>query len=459
MSHPDHNDKQGRAMPGPRAAELLARDTAFISPSYTRDYPLVIARGRGSEVWDVDGNRFIDFTTGIAVNATGHSHPEVVRAIKEQADQFLHMSGTDFYYEAQIALAEKLCALAPFSEPAQVFFGNSGAEAIEACLKLARYATGRPQFIGFLSSFHGRTMGALGVTGSKYVQRMGFFPVMDGVTHVPYANPFRPLLNMEGFTDYGERVVDYIENTIFKTIVPANEVAGVVVEPIQGEGGYVVPTPGFFPALRAMCDRHGILLIVDEVQAGVGRTGKWWGIQHFGVEPDIVAIAKGIASGMPLGVMMARKRLMTWKPGAHASTFGGNPVSCAAALATLRVIEEEGMMDNATRMGERIMDRLCALQARYPFIGDVRGKGLMIGADFVIDPASRKPDAETRDAVVHAAFAEGLLVLGAGPSAIRFIPALNVPGAIVDEAMDILERVIARVAQERFPNLAPAPAH
>lgn len=450
MNHANEHPR----IPGPKASALLERDAAFVSPSYTRGYPFVMARGRGAEVWDIDGNRFIDFTTGIAVTSTGHAHPAVVEAIKAQAEKFLHMSGTDFYYEVQVDLAEKLSQIAPFGGAgALAFFGNSGAEAIEASIKLARYKTGRARFIAFLSSFHGRTLGALGLTSSKYVQRKGFFPVLDGVTHVPYANPFRPILSMEGFSDYGERVVDYIENTIFKTIAPAEEVAGIVVEPIQGEGGYVVPTPGFFPALRALCDRHGILLIVDEVQTGVGRTGKWWGVEHFGVQPDIVAIAKGIASGMPLGVMLARKEVMNWGPGAHASTFGGNPVSCAAALATLRVIEEEKLLDNATAMGAVIMERLGALKDRYPFIGDVRGRGLMIGVDFVTDRESRKPDTQTRDALVDFAFDEGLLLLGAGASAIRVIPPLNVNRATIDEAMELFERALTRVVREYHPHL------
>ncbi len=317
-----------QVLPGPKAQALIERDARVISPSYTRGYPLVMERGDGCRVWDVDGNEFLDFTTGIAVTATGHAHPAVVKAIQEQAAKFLHMSGTDFYYPAQIEMAERLASVAPFSGDAMVFFGNSGAEAIEAAAKLARYYTGRPRFIAFLRGFHGRTMGALSFTASKYVQRQEFFPLVPGVTHVPYPDAYRPILNPDGFDDYGERVVDYIENVLFQTAVPAKEVAGILVEPIQGEGGYVVPPDGFFPALRRLCDKYGILLIADEVQTGMGRTGKWWAIEHWGVEPDIVCSAKGIASGMPLGAIIARREIMSaWAPGAHASTFGGNPVS------------------------------------------------------------------------------------------------------------------------------------
>jgi 4-aminobutyrate aminotransferase len=440
---------------GPKARAIIARDQAVVSPSYTRTHPLVMARGRGAEVWDADGKRFLDFTTGIAVTATGHAHPLVVQAIKDQAEKFLHMSGTDFYYEVQVELAEKLSSIAPFNDEALVFFANSGTEAIEAALKLARYHTGRPRMIGFLSSFHGRTMGALGLTGSKNVQRRGFFPLGEGVVHVPYADAFRPVLAMNDFTDYGERVVDYIEHTIFRTIAPADEVAGILVEPIQGEGGYVVPTPGFFPALRDLCDRYGILLIVDEVQSGIGRTGKWWGVEHFGIEPDIVACAKGIASGMPLGAMLAKKHVMSWEPGAHASTFGGNPVCCAAALATLKLLED-GLIDNAAVMGDYLMTRLRDLQTRHPLIGDVRGRGLMIGVDLVTDPHSHKPNKAAREAVVDECFARDLLLLGAGQSSIRIIPPLNITHDLCDEMLTKFEAALAAVEPLHFvqPELA-----
>ncbi|MCL4239666.1 MAG: aminotransferase class III-fold pyridoxal phosphate-dependent enzyme, partial [Anaerolineae bacterium] len=297
-------------LPGPKAKALIERDAAVVSPSYTRGYPFVIARGEGSWVWDVDGERYLDFTTGIAVTTTGHAHPQVVRAIQEQAAKFIHMSGTDFYYSPQIELAERLASIAPFDDEAMIFFGNSGAEAIEAAIKLARFYTGRQLFIGFLRGFHGRTLGALSFTASKYVQRQGFSPLVSGVTHVPYPDPYHPLLHDDGFADQGEAVLDYLENTLFKTLVPPDEVAGILVEPIQGEGGYVVPPNGFLQGIRELCDRYGILYIVDEVQTGIGRTGKWWGVNHWNVQPDVVCSAKGIASGMPLSATIARKEIM-----------------------------------------------------------------------------------------------------------------------------------------------------
>ncbi|RPI92088.1 MAG: aminotransferase class III-fold pyridoxal phosphate-dependent enzyme, partial [Chloroflexi bacterium] len=325
---------QTRLLPGPNARAMIERDGKVISPSYTRGYPLVIERGEGTTVWDVDGNQYIDFTTGIAVNATGHAHPNVVKAIQEQAEKFIHMSGTDFYYRTQIELAERLASVAPFDTDAMIFFGNSGAEAIEAAVKLARYYTGRTQFIAFLHAFHGRTLGSLSFTASKVIQREGFFPLIPGITHVPYPDPYHPILNEAGFADQGEAVLHYIEHEIFQTKVPASEVAAVLVEPIQGEGGYVVPPDNFLPGLRDLCHRYGILLIADEIQTGMGRTGKWWGVNHWDVQPDIIAVAKGIASGMPLGAIIARRDIMTdWGPGAHASTFGGNPISCAAGIA------------------------------------------------------------------------------------------------------------------------------
>jgi 4-aminobutyrate aminotransferase len=437
-----------KVLPGPRAKELIARDAAVISPSYTRGYPLVMARGKGARVWDVDGNEFIDFTTGIAVTATGHAHPAVVQAIKDQADKFIHMSGTDFYYEPQIEMAERLASIAPFGgDDAMVFFCNSGAEAIEAAAKLARYYTERGRFIAFLRGFHGRTMGALSFTASKYIQREDFFPLVPGITHVPYPNTYRPVINPDGYADYGERIVDYIEKEIFQTIVPAKEVAGILVEPIQGEGGYVVPPDGFLPALRRLCDKYGILLIVDEVQTGMGRTGKWWAVNHWDVQPDIVCSAKGIASGMPLGAIIARKNIMkTWAPGAHASTFGGNPVSCAAGIATFDLLKN-GLIDNAAKMGEYMMGRLREIQERHPSIGQVRGKGLMIGVEFVKDRETREYAADLRNAIVDCAFEESLLILGCGTSTIRLIPPLNVDRETIDEALVRFEHAITRAEE------------
>jgi 4-aminobutyrate aminotransferase len=350
------------------------------------------------------------------------------------------MSGTDFYYPPQIELAEYLDRIAPMTDVVRAFFTNSGAESIEAAIKLALYATDRHYFIAFYGGFHGRTMGALAFTASKPVQRQCFLPAMPPVAHVPYPDPYRPVLS-DLHADQGLAVIRYIEDYVFARKLCPSEVAGIVVEPIQGEGGYIVPPPSFFPALRELCDRHGILLIVDEVQSGMGRTGKWFGIEHEGVEPDIVAVAKGIASGMPLGAMIARKKLMTWPAGTHASTFGGNPVSCAAALVTLRLLED-GMMDNAATIGAYLMERLRDMQTRHPAIGDVRGRGLMVGIEIVKDQQARVRAPELRGAIVNLAFERGLLLLGAGPNSIRFVPPLNVSREHVDEALGIFERVL-----------------
>lgn len=434
--------------PGPIAKALIERDARVISPSYTRGYPFVMDHGQGTLVWDVDGNRYIDFTTGIAVTATGHAHPKVVEAIQRQAEKFIHMSGTDFYYRPQIELAERLASVAPFSDDAMVFFSNSGAEAIEAAVKLARYYTGRARFIAFLHAFHGRTLGALSFTASKYVQRQGFFPLIPGITHVPYPDPYHPVLDQTGVADQGEAVLRYIEEEILRTIDPPNEIAAVLVEAIQGEGGYVVPPDSFLPGLRRLCDRHGMLLIIDEVQSGMGRTGKWWGINHWGVEPDIIATAKGIASGMPLGATIARREIMQdWQPGAHASTFGGNPVSCAAGIATFDLLRD-GLIDNAAQMGEYLKARLTAMMDRHPSIGQVRGKGLMVGVEFVKDRASRARFPELRNRVVDNAFEDHLLLLGCGINTIRIIPPLNVEQATIDEAMVIFEHALARAEEE-----------
>jgi 4-aminobutyrate aminotransferase len=385
--------------------------------------------------------------TGIAVASTGHSHPEVVAAIKDQAEKFLHICAADFYYQVAVDLAEKLNTIAPFEEDAQAFFTNSGAEAVEAAIKLARYTTGRQHFIAFFGAFHGRTLGALSLTASKHLQKEGFFPLMPGVTHVPYPDPYRPILHMGNREDYGEVVVDFIEHVVLAKRVSPEDVAAVFVEPILGEGGYVVPPPGFFPALRRLCDKYGILLIADEVQSGVGRTGRWWGIQNFGVEPDIITCAKGIASGMPLGALVARKSLMTWEPGSHGSTFGGNPVSCAAALATLRLIEN-GYLDNAAVMGDYLLSALKKMQDSHPLIGDVRGKGLMIGVEIVLDRETRAPAHDIRDAIVNHAFDHGLLLLGAGESVLRLMPPLLIDPTTVEEALDLFDSSLSAVEKD-----------
>jgi 4-aminobutyrate aminotransferase len=433
-------------VPGPKARAYVERDARVLSPSYGRPYPFVMDHGLGSEVWDVDGNRFIDFTTGIAVCATGHSHPEVVRAIREQAERFLHMSGTDFYYALQVELAEKLDEIAPLSEAAQVFLTNSGTESIEAALKLARFTTGRPHVLAFIGGFHGRTYGSMSLSGSKAVHRSGFEPLVPGITHLPYAYCYRCPLNLS-YGTCGIECAWYIERTVFARLIDPSRVAAIFVEPILGEGGYVVPPPEFLPILREICDRHGILLVVDEVQTGFGRTGKMFAVEHEGVQPDIMAVAKGIASGLPLGAMIARKSLMTWPPGAHANTFGGNPLACAAALTTIRLIQD-GYMQNAAFMGNYILAQLRKMAERYSIIGDVRGKGLMIGVEIVADRVAKTPASDLRDRIVHEAFRRGLLILGAGPNTVRLMPALNVPKPIVDEALEILEAALAVVVEK-----------
>jgi 4-aminobutyrate aminotransferase len=434
-------------VPGPKAQALLARDAQVISPSYPRDYGFVMASGRGSEVFDVDGNRFLDFAAGIAVASTGHSHPKVVQAIKDQADRFIHIS-SDFYHEIWIRVAEKLDELAPFEETAVSFMTNSGTEAVEAAVKLARYHTGRPRFIGFLGGFHGRSMGALAFNASKVAHRQGFFGTMPDVVHVPFPDPYHPILAAQpGDEDYGETVVNYIEDVLFRRLVPPDEVAAVLVEPILGEGGYVVAAPGFFRHLRALCDRHGILLIADEVQSGMGRTGKWWAIEHWDVEPDIVCTAKGIASGMPIGAAVARRSVMTWPKGSHGNTYGGNPIACAAALATIDVIEH-GALQNAREQGKFILDALQQVAARHPRIGDVRGKGLMIGVELVEDRATRQPARQLRDRAVHIAYEHGLLLLGCGSSVVRLAPPLVITRAEIEEGLEIFEYALTRAEEE-----------
>ncbi|MBI3915069.1 MAG: acetyl ornithine aminotransferase family protein [Chloroflexi bacterium] len=428
--------------PGPKAKLILERDARVLSPSYARDYPFVMARGQGAEVWDVDGNRYIDFAAGIAVTSTGHSHPEIVRAIQAQAEKFIHIS-SDFYHELMVRLAERIDEIAPMQEDVTVFLANSGTESVEAALKLARYATGRRQFIGFLGAFHGRSMGSLSFTASKARQQERFFPTMPGVWHVPFPDPYRPVFPIPPGGDIGDAVVNYIEEMLFPEALPPDEVAAVLVEPIQGEGGYIVPPPHFFPRLRDMCDRHGILLILDEVQAGVGRTGKWWGIQHWNVEPDIICIAKGIASGVPLGAMAARRSIgAKWKPGAHGNTYGGNPLACVAALKTLELIERE-YMQNAATQGAFMFDALAEMQARHECIGEVRGRGLMIGIELVKDRATKTAAKELRDAVVHRCFENGLLTLGCGRSTLRFMPALMIEKELVEAGLAIFENALS----------------
>jgi 4-aminobutyrate aminotransferase len=433
-------------LPGPKAKALIKRDSSVISPSYPRGYPFVMEKGRGTEVWDVDGNRFLDFAAGIAVASTGHSHPAVVKAIQEQAEKFIHIS-SDFYHQSWIELGEKLDEISPFEEAAISFMTNSGTEAVEAAIKLARFHTGRSNFIGFTGAFHGRTMGAVTFTASKPHYHRGFYPLMNGVVHAPYPYPYRPVLEKRQGEDEGQAVVRYIEEEILAHNLPADDVAGILLEPIQGEGGYIIPPAGFFPALRKLCDLHGILLIADEVQCGMGRTGKWWAIENFEVEPDIITTAKGIASGMPLGAMIARKSVVTWPRGAHGNTYGGNPIACAAALATIKLIEEQ-YLQNASEVGQYTLDALAEIMTRHNSIGEVRGIGLMIGVEFVKDRKTKAAAEGLRDRVVDLAFERGLLTLGCGKSVIRISPPLSISKGEIDEGLFILEEAIKLAENE-----------
>ncbi len=460
------------ALPGPKAAAIIDRDRAVISDSYTRSYPLVAERGEGALVEDVDGNVFLDFAAGIAVVATGHCHPQVVEAIRDQAGRLIHMSGTDFYYENMVRLAERLAGLAPgpradawgciegaevgeggggggrgkVGEGARkVFFRNSGAEAVEAAIKLARYHTGRGQFVAFVGAFHGRTMGALALTDSKAIQKKGFFPMMPGVHHVPYAYCYRCAYGKTPDSCAVE-CVQAIETELFRTALPPEECAAIFVEPVQGEGGYVAPPRKFFDELRRVADEYGILLVFDEVQSGMGRTGKMFAAEHFGAVPDVMVLAKGIASGLPLGATVAWADLMKWPPGAHANTFGGNPVAVAAALATLDLLERE-LMENAAQMGEYLMERLREWPRRFRHVGDVRGLGLMIGIELVKDQGSKERDPQLRNKLVQMCFERGLLVLGAGPNTIRLCPPLVISKDQADFAVGLMEECLVGVGE------------
>jgi 4-aminobutyrate aminotransferase len=429
-------------LPGPKARAMLARDLPVASPSYPRDYPFVMSHGRGTEVWDVDGNRFLDFMSGIAVCSTGHAHPRVVAAVKDAADKFLHIS-SDYWHENMTGLTERLAEVAPMGEPVMSFLCQSGTESVEGAIKLARYVTGRPRYIGFLGSFHGRTMGSLAFTSSKYTQQKGFAPAMPGVTHVPYPNPYRPLF---AGADQGKAVLDYIR-MLFERNVPASEVAAIMIEPLQGEGGYLVPPDGFLAGLRALCDEHGILLIFDEVQSGIGRTGRMFCCEHSGVKPDILTSAKGLGSGLPIGAVIAKRRLMEqWKRGAHGNTFGGNPLSCAAAIATLDLVRSE-YMANAARVGEYFMAQLRQLQQSYRCIGEVRGRGLMIGMELIENDAERTPARALSDRLVTRGYYNGLLLLSCGVSTLRFMPPLSVSTAEVDEAVRLLRVALDEALQ------------
>jgi 4-aminobutyrate aminotransferase len=430
-------------LPGPNAKKVIARDAQFISPSYTRGYPLVAKFGRGAMVEDVDGNIFLDFAAGIAVVATGHCHPRIVDAIQKQAADLIHISGTDFYLPNMVDLAERLAGVAPGKEPKKVYFGNSGTEAIEAAIKLARYHTRRDKIIAFYGCFHGRTLGALSLTASKTVQRKGFGALLPGIFHIPYPNSYRCPYGNPSPCDCVEAAT-FLENNIFKCIVDPEEVAAVFIEPFQGEGGYVPASKNFLLELQRICRKYGILLVSDEVQSGMGRTGKWWAGDHSGIEPDILCVAKGIASGMPLSATIARASLMDWKPGAHASTFGGNPVSLAAALATMDLLETQ-YMENARRVGEYLVHRMADWPARHKIVGDVRGMGLMIGVEIVRDQKTKERAHDFRDAIVSHAFTKGLLLLGAGENTIRVAPPLMIDEEQADFAARTLEECIREV--------------
>jgi 4-aminobutyrate aminotransferase len=433
-------------LPGPNAQRVLDADEKYISPSYTRSYPLVAKSGRGIVVTDVDGNEFFDFSAGIAVTSTGHCHPDVVRAIQKQASELIHMSGTDFYYESMVELAARLSKIAPMPGPHRVYYGNSGAEAVECALKLARYHTKRQNVIAFFGAFHGRTMGALSLTASKPQQRRRFAPLLGGVTHVRYPDVYRGASgSAQEADDFAFGCARFLEEKLFKTTLPPEEVAAIFVEPVQGEGGYVVAPTVFMQELRRIADRHGILLVVDEVQSGIARTGKWFAVEHTGVEPDMVCMAKGIASGMPLGVVLTRAEVMDWVPGSHASTFGGNPVSIAAALATLDVIENEHLLENSASVGNQMMKRMADWPSKLKLVGDVRGRGLMIGVEIVKDKVTKEYGSAERDKIVEMAFERGVLFLGCGPSTVRICPPLVVTLEQAELALDVLEECVQAV--------------
>jgi 4-aminobutyrate aminotransferase len=430
-------------LPGPKARAIIERDSKFVSPSYTRDYPFVIARGEGAVVEDVDGNRFIDCAAGIAVNSTGVSHPDVVRAIVDQAGRFIHMSGTDFYYEPQVRLAEELAAIAPIDGDVRTFFGNSGTEATEAAIKLARYFTRRQGILAFFGAFHGRSLGSLALTASKAVQRRGFGPFMPGVYHAPYPDSYR----FSGSADAcAAASLSFIRDQILVHLASPDEIAAVVVEPVQGEGGYVVPPAAFLHGLRELTTQHGMLLVVDEVQSGMGRTGRMFALEHFGVRADVVNLAKGIASGLPLGVTCARADIMSWPPGAHASTFGGNPVACAAANTTIRLLKE-GLIANAARVGDHLSAGLKALQRKHHLIGDVRGLGLMIGIELVRDRQTKERAVEERNALVQAMFRRGVLALGAGRNALRLAPPLVLTVDQANEVLRVFDEALGEISR------------
>jgi len=433
--------------PGPKAREFVKRDESLISPSYGRFYPLVVESGRGCIVKDVDGNEFIDFNSGLVCLGVGHSHPKVVSAIKKQCDRFLHYSNTDFYYDEVITLAGKLAEIAPGDFEKKVYFGNSGAEAVEAAVKLAKWHTRKQLFIAFISAFHGRTIGALSFTASKPTQKRYFFPLMPGVTHVPYPYCYRCPFKLT-YPGCHYWCVDFIDEQVLQKYVPPEDTAAILYEPIQGEGGYVVPPPEYVQRLKKLADKHGLLLIDDEVQTGMGRTGKWFAIEHWNVEPDIVCSAKALAAGLPLGATIANAKIMDWVAGSHASTFGGNPLSCAAANTVIDVVKEEKLLENATKQGAHILKRLEELKEKSEIVGDVRGKGLMIGLEIVENKEDKKPAPEKVNEIMMRSWKRGVAVITCGASTIRIAPPLIITRELVDAALDIIEDTVKEVEKE-----------
>ena len=434
--------------PGPKARELVKKDERFISPSYVRFYPLVVESGKGCIVRDVDGNEYIDFNSGLACLNVGHNHPKVIEAIKKQCDRFLHYSNTDFYYSEVIALAEKLAEITPGNFEKKVYFGNSGTEAVEAAIKLAKWHTRKQLFIAFINAFHGRTIGSLSFTASKPTQRRYFFPLMPGVNHVPYPYCYRCPFK-QTYPDCHYWCVDFIDEFVLQKYAPPEDVAAIVFEPIQGEGGYVVPPPEYFQRLKKLADKYGILLIDDEVQSGIGRTGKWFAIEHWNVEPDIICSAKALASGLPLGATIAKAKIMDWVGGSHASTFGGNPLSCVAAIAVIDAIKEERLSENATKQGTYILKRLEELKEKSEIVGDVRGKGLMIGVEFVEDKDSKKPAPQKANEIMMRSWKRGVAVITCGISTLRIMPPLNITRELVDAGLEIIEDVVKEVEKEK----------
>ncbi len=435
------------APPGPKARELVRKDEGLISPSYGRFYPLVVESGRGCTVKDVDGNEYIDFNSGLVCLNVGHNHPKVVSAIKDQCDRFLHYSNTDFFYIEVVDLAEKLAEITPGNFDKKVFFGNSGAESVEAAFKLAKWHTRKQRFISFISAFHGRTVGALSFTASKPTQRRYFFPLMPGVTHVPYPYCYRCPFK-QTYPECHYWCIDFIDEFVLQKYVPPEEVAAILFEPIQGEGGYVVPPSGYFQRLRKLADKYGLLLIDDEVQAGMGRTGKWFAIEHWDVEPDILCSAKALASGLPLGATIAKAKVMDWVGGSHASTFGGNPLSCVAANAVINIIREERLLENATKQGAYIMNRLEELKDQTEIVGDVRGKGLMIGMEIVENKETKKPAPKKANEIMMRSWKRGVAVITCGASTIRIAPPLSITRELVDAALEIIEDAVKEVGKE-----------